>query len=189
MNGGHRLDPLLNPRSVALVGASPRADSVGNWMLETFLAGGYAGELYLVNPNYETIGDHSCYPSLTDLPEAPDMALLNVGSARMEALFEEAIGVGVRSLTLFDYCMLEGDTEPKLLDRLKGRARDADIPVCGGGGMGLYNFDARVHASFLQRKFDRTRAHRFDQPFRLGFHGPRAQRSALPVQSCGFRRP
>ena len=148
MTRAHPLDPLLNPRSVALVGASPRPNTVGNWMLQTFLAGGYEGDLYLVNPRYEELAGQPCFPSLGALPSTPDMAILNVNSARMETLFNEAIDAGVKALTIFDNCRLENEASPTLLERLNSRAREAGIAVCGGNSMGYYHLDQGVHASF-----------------------------------------
>ena len=65
----HRLDPLLTPRSLALVGASGRRQSPGRAMLEMALGAGYAGRLYPVNPGYETLEGRTCYPDLAALPE------------------------------------------------------------------------------------------------------------------------
>ena len=53
----HRLEPLLNPRSVAVIGASAREDSMGFETLNNIVAGGYAGDLYPVNPGYESLFD------------------------------------------------------------------------------------------------------------------------------------
>ena len=56
------LEHVLAPRSVAVIGASTEAGSVGNVLTENLLAGGFAGEVYLVNPHHESIGGRRCYP-------------------------------------------------------------------------------------------------------------------------------
>ena len=144
----HALDPLLNPGSVALVGVSERPGSLGKRVLSTFLRSGFEGELYLVNPRYDELAGRPCYHDLADLPAVPEMAILNVGSARMGALFDRAIALGIPALTIFDYCVLEDDEDPDLLARLRDKAARAGVLVCGGGGMGYYNLDAGVHASY-----------------------------------------
>ena len=144
----HVLAPLLNPRSVALVGVSARPGSIGRWLLDTFLGGGYPGELFLVNPRYPELDGHRCYADLSELPTLPEMAVLNVGSARMEELFDQAVALGIRALTLFDYCVLEQEETPPLLSRLREKASRHGVAICGGGGMGFYNLDAGVHASY-----------------------------------------
>src|SRR5210317_1649430 len=54
----HRLDPLLRPRSVAIVGASARPDSMGEWALKNLLLGGYRGTIYPINPGYDDLQGH-----------------------------------------------------------------------------------------------------------------------------------
>ena len=145
----HRLRPLLAPRSIALVGGSPREGTIGNLMIRSLVEGGFPGELSVVNPKYDSVEGLEAFPSLRDLPQAPDLAVLSVGSRRMEALMREAIEAGVRSAVVFDFCRYEGDREPLLLQRLKDMAREADLPVCGGNGMGYYNFETRTFVSFV----------------------------------------
>ena len=150
MTNPHRLEPLLNPRSVALVGVSEREGTVGEWTLHTFLSGGFEGELYLVNPGYDEMAGRRCFHNLAELPVVPEMALLNVGSTRIESLVDQAIELGIPALTIFDYCNLEEDVEPDLMARLREKTTRAGMHVCGGGGMGFYNFDAGVHATFYR---------------------------------------
>ena len=150
MTSVHRLEPLLNPGSVALVGVSERVGSLGEWVLNTFLSGGYRGDLYLVNPRYDEMAGRRCYHDLGDLPIVPDMAVLNVGSARMEALVDQAIELGIPALTIFDYCDLEDDHEPNLMARLRDKTARAGVHVRGGGGMGFYNLEGGVHATYYR---------------------------------------
>lgn len=65
------IDALLSPRSVAVVGASPKS-FVGQVLLENLRAVGYGGPVYAVNPRYEEVLGYPCYPTVDDLPEAPD---------------------------------------------------------------------------------------------------------------------
>lgn len=144
----HRLAPMFEPRSIALVGASQREGSVGRMMADVLRGGGYAGEVHCVNPRYQAVGDYACLPSIADLPEAPDLAVLSVAAHRMEATMAEAIERGARAAVVFDPCFFEGDGEPRLLDRLKAMAREARLPVCGGNGMGFSNLEKNTCVSF-----------------------------------------
>ena len=144
----HWLQPLLAPSSIALVGGSPREGSVGNLMIRSLVAGGYRGTLTVVNPKYTAVDRLPAVPSIRDLPQVPDLAVLSVASHRMETIVREAIRAGVRSFVIFDACFLEGDREPRLLERLKGMASEAGVPVCGGNGLGYYNYDAQTFVSF-----------------------------------------
>lgn len=144
----HYLDRLLKPKTIALVGVSPREGTVGHDMLNVLLAGDYQGEIYLVNPRYEQINGQHCYNSLSELPVAVDMAVLSVASHRMEPLIDETIVLGIGGVTIYDYCKLEQESSPTLLERLQEKARQGNLPVCGGNCMGYYNFADHTHVSF-----------------------------------------
>ncbi len=139
---GHRLDPLLTPQSIALVGASERRGTVGYGMVAGLKSAGFAGKCHAVNPKYETVQDISCFPSLTDLPEPVDLAVLGVNSVRIEQQMADAIQLGARACVIFDSCYLDDESDRGLLKRLRAMAREADMPVCGGNGMGYLNMDA-----------------------------------------------
>jgi acetate---CoA ligase (ADP-forming) len=140
--GRHRLAPLLAPRSLALVGASPKPDSVGQGMIAG--AAGFPGRLHLVNPAYREIGGVPCYPSLAALPEPVEHVVLGVANARLEAALGEAVAAGAGAATIFGSCYLPDDEEPPLTRRLATLAQRAGMAVCGGNGMGFYNLDAGV---------------------------------------------
>ncbi len=145
----HRLQPLLAPRSVALVGASRRYGSVGEMMVRSLIEGGYPGKVYPVNPRYEDVSGIPCYGSLDELPERADVALLNLAGHRIEATVNQALLLGIRALVLFDPCVLPDETPPTLVERLRALVREAGIPVCGGNGMGYSNFDAKCFAGMF----------------------------------------
>ena len=140
----HRLSPLLRPRSIAVVGASQREGSAGHGMLAGLINCGFSGPIYPVNPRYDEIQGLACLSSLRDLPEPVDMAILGVNSSYLEQQLDDAIAMGVRSATIFDTCYLDGETDRGLLSRLKVKAREADMPVCGGNGMGYLNMADRI---------------------------------------------
>ncbi|HEY4163047.1 MAG TPA: CoA-binding protein, partial [Dongiaceae bacterium] len=137
----HKLAPLLTPRTVALVGASPKAGTVGRGMITSTGMQGTPSKVYLINPNYPEIEGRKAYASLADLPEPVDMAVLGVANARLEATLADAIKNGVKAATIFASCYLEDDTEPKLTARLSAMAKEAGIAICGGNCMGFYNLE------------------------------------------------
>jgi acyl-CoA synthetase (NDP forming) len=141
--------PLLRPRSIAIVGASPKAGTVASHLRAVLTSNGFAGIVHLVNPNYREIDGAACKPSVSALPEPPDLAVMCVGSARIERGLEDAISGGARSAVIFDSCHLQNDMEPKLVERLKLMAQSAQMPVCGGNCMGFFNFDARTFVSYV----------------------------------------
>src|SRR3546814_638492 len=113
-------------------------------MIKALLGGGFAGRVYLVNPNYEEIEGLPCHPSLAVLPEPVDLAVIGVANARIEAQLAEAVRAKARAATIFASCYLPDDSDPPLTKRISAMACAADMPICGGNGMGFYNFDHRL---------------------------------------------
>jgi acyl-CoA synthetase (NDP forming)/GNAT superfamily N-acetyltransferase len=95
------LRPLLDPRSVVVVGASRRSGTVGRAVLENIRRGGYAGHLYAVNPNVAEIGGVPSFPDVASLPEPPDLALLAVPPEAVPGAAEDCGASGVRGLVVF----------------------------------------------------------------------------------------
>jgi acetate---CoA ligase (ADP-forming) len=135
----HKLAPLLMPKRVALVGASPKEGTVGNGMIVAATIGAPVAEIVLVNPNYPEIGERKAYPSLRESPGPIDMAVLGVSNERLEASVHDAIAAGVKALTIFASGYVDNDPSPKLTARIGAMAREAGIQICGGNCMGFYN--------------------------------------------------
>lgn len=136
----HRLDPLLRPFSLAIVGASGRAGSVGNMFVRHMKLGGYAGALWGVNPNYTDIDGMPCFGSLAELPGPAEHVVFSIGDERIEAEFAKAIDQGARAATILSPLALQGDDGLK--DRIRDRASEAGVALCGANCMGFYNFHA-----------------------------------------------
>ncbi|MCP5089300.1 MAG: acetate--CoA ligase family protein [Gammaproteobacteria bacterium] len=150
----HRLDPLLRPRSVAVVGASSRVDSLGEWALKNLAIGGYRGTVYPVNPRHETLQGRRCFSSIADLPETPELVIFAVGDQRVEAALDEAIAADVPAAVIQSTLVIDDDSEPLLRDRMQKKIDDAGMLVCGANCMGYYNvrdhvwtcgFDSSAH--------------------------------------------
>jgi acyl-CoA synthetase (NDP forming) len=135
----HRLDPLLRPRSIAVVGATPKLGSYGREVMLGCLSTGFPGRVFLVNPGYTEIEGNQCYPDLRALPEVPDHAILAVANPRIEAAVEDAIGAGVKAATIFASCMIDEPKSPELRERIRRRAVESGLMICGANGTGFYN--------------------------------------------------
>ena len=152
----HALDPLLRPRSVAIVGASAREDSMGEWSLTNLRRGGYEGAIYPINPGYDEIAGIHCYASLAELPKRPDMAIFAVADHRLEQALDDAIAREIPAAVMMSSLYLDGDKEPFLRARVQQKIRASGMLVCGANGMGFYNvrdhvwacgFDSRMHVA------------------------------------------
>src|SRR5580698_63685 len=135
------LTPMLEARSVALVGASPRPGTFGRRMTEEAGRSASRPRLYPVNPRYGELDGRRCYPSLAELPEAVDLVLLAVPDAALEQQLSLAAGHGARSAVIFGSAHEPagaGDG-PTLRERLAAIATGAGMQLCGAGCMGFIN--------------------------------------------------
>ena len=135
--GRPALAALLEPRSVAVVGASARPGSFGDQLVGQLLAGGYRGTVHLVNPRYREVAGRPCHPSLADLPGPVDLAVLAVPNAALEAQLTAAAEAGTPAAAIFASCA----DPPTLAERLRSIALEAGMAVCGGNGMGFFNLE------------------------------------------------
>ncbi|MGA8705479.1 MAG: acetate--CoA ligase family protein [Steroidobacteraceae bacterium] len=138
----HALAPLLSPRSIALIGASRKRNSVGNDTLRNLVGNGYAGSVFPVNPSYDSLYGRVCYPGIDALPDPVDLAILSVPNAVLERAAQEAIAAGARALLIFASAELEGDGR----ERIAAAARTAHVPLCGANCMGFFNAEQALPA-------------------------------------------
>lgn len=143
----NRLDPLLRPHSIAVVGASARAGSPGNEVLVNLRKGSYTGAIYAVNPARDSIDGMRCFASLAELPERPQHVVFAVNDARLEACLDEAIALGVEAATVFSAMAVPGESAPGLAARVRSKAQAAGMLLHGGNSMGFFNFRDNVWVS------------------------------------------
>src|SRR4051794_5930168 len=138
------LDPLVKPRSVAIVGATDRVGP-GRSVVESLGAIGFTGAIYPVNPKYQTVLNHVCYPSLTDLPEAPDVVVFSIRKPLLPEQVRLAVKRGARAAVIYDAGFAElGEDGARQQAEIAGLCREAGMPVCGPNCMGILNPTARV---------------------------------------------
>jgi acyl-CoA synthetase (NDP forming) len=139
---------------VAVVGASNREESMGEWAMRNLARGKFPGPVYPVNPGYEELGGIRCYPRLADLPEVPELVIFAVGDHRVEQTLDEAIALKIPAAVIHSSLYVDDDQPPCLRERVRRKVREAGMLVCGGNGMGFYNvrdntwacgFDSRLH--------------------------------------------
>ncbi len=138
---------MLEARSVALVGASPRPGSFGARMVAEVGKSPAAPRMFLVNPRHDEIGGMRCLRSLNDLPAPVDLVLLGVPDAALEEQLSLAAERGDRSAVIFGNAhepVRPG--RPGLRARLAATARGASMAVCGAGCMGFVNVTRGLRA-------------------------------------------
>ncbi|HRP77552.1 MAG TPA: CoA-binding protein, partial [Aquamicrobium sp.] len=91
------LEFMSRPRSVAVIGASDRAGSVGGVVLRNIIDGGFEGPVYPVNPKYGEVMGLACYASAADLPETPDLAVIVTPPQTVPGVVAELGARGVKA--------------------------------------------------------------------------------------------
>jgi len=138
----HNLNHLLAPKSVALIGASTRLGSVGATVARNLLGGGLPGPVWLVNPKHAEIGGVRCFPTVTALPDTPELAVICTPPATVPGLIGELGRRGTRAAIVIT-------AGPRDLDgAIAAEARRHDMRVLGPNCLGLIVPGAGLDASF-----------------------------------------
>ena len=148
---GDRLDPIFNPKSVAVIGASRHKGKVGYAILHNLIANEYQGTVYPVNPNAVSVHSIKAYPSVLDIPGSVDLAILTIpADAALEAV-EQCAKKGVRGLVVITAGFREiGGVGEQRERRLKEIVRSNGMTMIGPNCMGVINThpDVRLDATF-----------------------------------------
>jgi acyl-CoA synthetase (NDP forming) len=132
------LERLLRPRSVAIIGASGDAGKLTGRPLAYLERYGYRHDIYPVNPRYQTIGDRPCYPDVAALPQAPDVAIVLVGSSRVEESVRELAKIGTGAAIILAGGFAESGAEGKARQQALRHAAGA-MRLLGPNTIGLVN--------------------------------------------------
>jgi acetate---CoA ligase (ADP-forming) len=138
------LKRLFDPRSVAVVGASDREGSYGGQSLVNLETIGYQGDVWGVNPRRERVYGFECFPSLRELPAAPDAVVVAVPAAAVPDVIAEAGETGCGGAVVYGAGFGEVEGGRALESALVAAARRHDLPVCGPNGNGIVSYPRRV---------------------------------------------
>src|SRR6202162_1694157 len=144
------LRPFFKPRSVAFIGASRDASSLGYRNLDALVAGGYLGPVYAVNPNATHVRSLPAYPSARQIPSGADLAIVAVPRDAVLPVVDDCAVAGVRALVVITAGFAEADEQGHALqEKLLERVRGHGMRMIGPNSMGLVNADpdVRLNAS------------------------------------------
>jgi acetyl coenzyme A synthetase (ADP forming)-like protein len=139
------LDPIFSPRSIAVVGASRRRDSIGFALLHNLVANQFNGAIFPVNPGARAIHSLKCYPNMAAIPDPVDLAMIVVPKRFVSAAVDECLAVGVRGLVVITAGFSETGEEGAKSERaLRDKVRAAGVRMIGPNCMGVINTDPEV---------------------------------------------
>ncbi|TMJ62130.1 MAG: hypothetical protein E6G81_02890 [Alphaproteobacteria bacterium] len=144
-----RLDALFRPKSIAVIGASEKP-TIGRRLIVSLDRIGFTGPVFPINPNYSMVLGRTCYPSISDTPEAPDVAVFCLGHRLVLDAFTAAAERGIKGAVIYDGGFAERGEEGRWLqDRIAAICRERGIALCGPNCMGMLNPIER-NSTYLQ---------------------------------------
>ncbi|NSW85934.1 MAG: acetate--CoA ligase family protein [Syntrophobacteraceae bacterium] len=149
-----RLDAIFSPKSVAVIGASTKPGKVGHDIFVNILKGGFQGTLYPVNPQARSVQCVKAYPTILDIPDPVDLAIIILPPAEALKAVEQAPQKGVQGIVIVSAGFREvGGEGRRIEDEIAARCRQAGIRLVGPNCLGVINPhpSVRLNASFSAR--------------------------------------
>ena len=141
------MDRIMNPRAVAVIGASEGEGKIGNSVMKNIINGGYAGELYPINPKADEILGRKAYKSVRDVPGEIDVAVFAVPARFCAGAMEEVGQKGIPGAIMIPSGFAEvGETEAQ--DELLAVARKHGVRIMGPNIYGFYYTPSNLCATF-----------------------------------------
>ena len=143
------LSRFLNPRGVAVVGASNDLTRIGGQPLRLLTEFGYQGKVYPVNPKYSEIKGLACYPDVASVPQPCDVALVALSASHVPGVIEQCGKAGIPYALVLSAGFSEVGGEGKSLQsQLVAAARKAGVRVVGPNCLGILNLKDNVRVGF-----------------------------------------
>lgn len=141
---------VLHPRNIAIVGASARAGSFGERVMNNLV--GFDGSVQLVNPRLDNLGGKPCFPDLVSLPQVPDLAVVCVPREAAEEVVIDAARAGVGGVVLFASGYAETGKPERLAQqaKLSSIAAETGLKIIGPNCLGLANYALGARITFSE---------------------------------------
>jgi len=146
----HYLTPLFEPESVAIIGASEEAGSVGAVLVENLKAS-YRGALYAVNPHHSSIHGIECFPSVGKVPRRLDLVVIATPAPTVPGIIEECGEAGVRAAVVITAGFAESGPQGARIERaMLENARRYRLRVLGPNCLGIVRPEIGLNATFAK---------------------------------------
>ena len=149
MKETHYLTPLLEPRSVGIIGASEREGSLGDVLVRNMLDAGYKGKLFAINPKHDSVRGIACYKSVEDVPQRLDLVVIAVRAEKVLAILDSCGRAGVKAAILLSSGFSEAGPRGALLERqVVDAAQRHRIRLLGPNCLGIMRPQLGLNATF-----------------------------------------
>jgi acetyltransferase len=143
------ITPIFAPKSIAVVGATEREQSVGRTVMDNLIKGGFPGKIFPVNPTKDTILGMKAYPSVTALPEPPDLAVIITPPKTIPGIIRECAQTGVPGAIIISAGFKEIGPEGAELERqVKVEAARGNMRIVGPNCLGVMVPHMKMNATF-----------------------------------------
>ncbi|NTV63444.1 MAG: CoA-binding protein [Oscillochloris sp.] len=143
------LETIFSPKSVAVVGASPNPSRLGHVVLKNIIDNDYQGTVYPIHPSATTVLGLSAYPSISDLPQVPDLTVIVIPPQHVLPVVDECGRKGVRGLVVITAGFKEVGGEGKELERqLLAKVREYGMRMIGPNCLGVIDTVSNLNISF-----------------------------------------
>ena len=141
----------LNPKSVAIVGASTDSEKIASVILRNVIDGGYNGKIYPINPKYEEIQGRKTYPTVLEVEDSIDLVCIAIPYQFVDEIVDQCIKKKVKTVVIISAGFKETGEEGKILEeKITEKLKNANIRLLGPNCLGFINNRAKLNLSFAR---------------------------------------
>src|SRR5205823_12822648 len=145
----HPLDTLFAPESIALIGASRDLEKIPGRLLSMLRKNNYPGKIYPINPNYGDIDGLRVYPSIADVGQPVDLALVIIPARAVLGALEQCAAAGVKNAVIISSGFAEeGGDSAAMQDSIAALAKKTGMRISGPNAEGFLSEVQKVAATF-----------------------------------------
>ena len=148
----YNLERVFKPQSVAVIGATEKQNHVGAAIMSNLINGGYYGEIFPVNPQYDTLWEKPCRPSILDFDDPPDMAVIATPIESVPGIIRDCVDKGVGGAVIISAGGKETGRKGREIEiAIKEAAGSKGFRIVGPNCLGIINVGQKLNASFARQ--------------------------------------
>ncbi|WP_029408193.1 bifunctional acetate--CoA ligase family protein/GNAT family N-acetyltransferase [Thiomicrorhabdus sp. Milos-T2] len=149
--GPHYLTKLFKPSSIAVFGASERAESVGGNAFQNLLKAGFKGDIYPINPKHDTVQNQVCYANIETLPKVPDLAVIATPAKSIPSIIQACGERGVANAVILS-AGFEDKAGKVLQQKMASIAKNYGMRLIGPNCLGILRPEIGLNATFSKNQ-------------------------------------
>lgn len=150
-SSSHPLQNFFKPESVAVVGATETTGAVGSTVFQNLVSSGFQGKVYPVNPRRPSIHGHRAYPSIAEVPEQVDLAVVVTPAGSVAGVVRECAELGIKNAVIISAGFKEtGANGAQLEQEVLAEARRGGMRIIGPNCLGVMAPNSGLNATFAK---------------------------------------